>query len=485
MKSIFDAEVKSFFTADKVKAAFLNYEKSKTDRITGEISISTGADGTSYRAFKADLDFQCSNISRRICSGTYQFYPFKEVEVPKSDGGTRTLSIASIRDVLVQKILYEATYDYLETYFSEVRAIDVVSFAYRKHKSAPAAAVRIHHYLKRGFLFVLDADIVSFFDRIPHEKLIDKIDFFLGKESLAGNLLRRYIKTGGTRLKGKGYGKNNWHHRKPDPDTRKRKLGIPQGGVLSGMLANLYLHEFDRWVIEDLGKRNILKYVRYADDFVILAKEESFIKETQIKVASKIKEMGLEIHREPKTKILDLNSQSLDFVGFALTHSCIRIKKSNIKKFNERIEDKIAHEKSYGTGSSAKNRFKFFIEHIVNRKILGCGDSNCNECGGFIDDKVRSWIGFFSVLTDTDQLKTLDTCIRNKISYYFYRQYGVRLSRADFRDAGLVSLVQEYYRLRKRQKSHRCACRSTEIGSDSPVTLFDEEMRLNPIGFIP
>jgi group II intron reverse transcriptase/maturase len=458
VRSLPDDIVEKHFTPERIKSVFLSYENTKRDRITGEVSITTGADGISYKAFKEDIDFRCRNISRRVCNGSYQFYPFREIEIPKSNGGTRTLSIASIKDVLVQKILYEATYEYLENYFARTRTIDIVSFAYRKHKSAPAAAVRIHCYLKKGFFFVLDADIVSFFDRIPHERLSHKIDLFFGKDSLARNLLRKYIKTGGARLEGKGYKKNNWHHKKPSSEDRKRQVGIPQGGVLSGMLANLYLHEFDSWVIEELNGENTLKYVRYADDFVILSKEKSCIESVKVKVSSKLKDIGLEIHKDPKTKILDLHSQSLDFVGFSITPSYIRIKEKNINRFKERLEDKIAYEKNYETGSSAIYRLKFFVENIVNRKILGCGDLICQECGGFIDDKVRSWIGFFSVLTDTDQLNALDKWIRVKIGHYFYNQYGIRLSRSDFRNAGLASLVQEYYRLRKRQKGHRCTC---------------------------
>ncbi|TVP60097.1 MAG: hypothetical protein EA343_18350 [Nodularia sp. (in: Bacteria)] len=280
MSNYLDDVLVEYFQPEKLKAAFEEYEKNKTDFFNpDEIKVQMGADGISYQTFKKELDLRCQLLSNRLLKGTYQFYTFREVAVPKPSGGTRCLSIATIRDVIVQKVLYEAIYNEVERDFQATKILDKVSCAYRKSKSAPYAASLIHRYIKQGFVFALDADIVKFFDKISHHRLIEIIKQKFGEDSLATKLLIRFIRTGGVYYKNKRNQTYFFHHRKPTKLKRRiiRIEGIPQGGVLSGMLANLYLHEFDCWVINDLSKRYPLRYVRYADDFVILLKEQKNI----------------------------------------------------------------------------------------------------------------------------------------------------------------------------------------------------------------
>ncbi|WP_199247601.1 reverse transcriptase domain-containing protein [[Phormidium] sp. ETS-05] len=466
-KSI-NEKFREYFQPSQIEKAFIKYKDAKHDVFTGGIKIPMGADGISYKTFEKELSIRCKFISQRVLAGSYLFYPFREVNVPKPSGQERVLSIATIRDVLVQKILYEVMYDEVENRFKSNYKLDLASCAYRKGKSAPYAATLINRYLKQGFQFAFDADIIKFFDRIDHKRLIDLIDELFDRESLVNNLLRRYIKTGRIPYKdeqGKPRKIETFYHHKPKQNLRLQ--GIPQGGVLSGMLANLYLHKFDCWILDELSKEVALRYVRYADDFVVLLQRKNDISRAHFTIEKKLAEMDLELHKieadpqKSKTKYVDISQENLKFVGFEFTVHHIKVSYKNIQAFREKIAQKINQERTYKYqyNPNTRKRFNFFIGNVINKKIRGRGITKCPICHGMIGEKVRSWIGFFSVITDIQQLHDLDKWIRSEVSRYFYHQYKIRLSRSDFRKAGLASLEQEYYHIHKLEQ---CACQSLD-----------------------
>ncbi|MBD2254161.1 reverse transcriptase domain-containing protein [Nostoc parmelioides] len=478
MSKLLDDILTEYFQPEKLKAAFEAYERQKTDFLQqGEPKVQMGVDGISYQTFKKELDLRCQLLSSRLLKGTYQFYSFREIEIPKPSGGKRILSIATIRDVIVQKVLYDAIYKEIEKDFQATSRLDKVSCAYRKGKSAPYAANLIHVYIKQGFIFALDADIVKFFDRLSHEYLFRIIEKKFGQDTLASKLLKRFIKAGGLPHKnqrGKTYGYRFFHHHKPILNNQRiiRTQGIPQGGVLSGMLANLYLHEFDCWVINDLSKKYPLRYVRYADDFVILLKQQELIALVHQEVAQKLQDIKLELHtNESKTKYVDIAQDFLEFVGFQFTLEHIKVKPANILRFQERIIEKINKEPSYKTGEIPKRRFRFFIKYVINRKVTGRGEQICNVCGGVVGERVKSWMGFFMVITDIQQIRELDKWIRKEVSQHFYKEYKLRLKKSEFKKAGLITLEQEYYRLHKRKSCscEKCNSSSGAINDNNPV----------------
>ncbi len=470
MSKSLDDILTEYFQPERLKAAFEAYEKQKIDFFQqGEPKVQMGIDGISYQTFKKELDLRCQLLSNRLLKGTYQFYTFREVEISKPSGGKRVLSIAAIRDVIVQKVLYDALYKEVEKDFQVTPRLDKVSCAYRKGKSAPYAAKLIHRYIKQGFVFALDADIVKFFDRLSHQYLLEIIEGKFGKSSLATKLIRRFIKTGGFPHRNKRRRYNTkWfsHHRKPILHNQIiiRDKGIPQGGVLSGMLANLYLHEFDCWIINDLSKRYSLRYVRYADDFVILLKQKELIPLVHQEVDQKLQEIKLELHTdESKTKYVDIAKDSLEFVGFQFTLEHIRVKPGNILRFQERILEKINKEPSYNTGENSQRRFRIFIKNVINRKVTGRGEKICDVCGGVIGERVKSWMGFFMVITDIQQIRELDKWMRREVSKHFYQKYKLRRKKSDFKKAELITLELEYYRIHKRKS---CSCEKSNFSSN-------------------
>jgi RNA-directed DNA polymerase len=454
-------ELASFFTAEALKAAYWKYKASKTDLYNpNKIKIPMGADGITWENFERQLDINADNISRRVLNGSYQFYPLREVEVPKPDGGKRILSVASIRDALVQRQLYTALYDSAEAMFAKSE-LDRVSFAYRRGKSAPYAAHRIWESFQRdGYSYAFDADIRKFFDTLNHRGLMDLIDRWVGNTTMPGTLLWRYIRT--DRVPYDTYphypGWQNYFM-KNKPQRMPRLQGVPQGGVLSGMLANVYLHEFDRWIVEELGKKFDLRYYRYADDFVVLTRRKTDAEALHEPIAHKLRDLRLEIHPD-KTRIVSIADDGLSFVGFHFTQDHVRAKSENIQRFKERFY--IALTKEQGLRSQSYHlakRLRLAIRWCVNPKILGPTPELCKTCG-FPKERRRNWMAFFaSVTTDVDQLRQLDRWMRRRVCKYFRDRYRGRLGVRELRQAGMKSLVSEYYRQRRRPLEI-CTCTS-------------------------
>ena len=470
-----DEDLKRNFSRDKLRQIFFDYKDRKTDFFDpDQISIAMGADGVDYESFENDLNKNVASISKKILEGKYLFYPFREVEVDKPGGkGKRVLSIASIRDVIVQQQLYQTLCPVLDKLFSQ-RSVDHVSFAYRSGKSAPKAALQVYKYLKEGYIHAIDADIVKYFDTIPHKDLLNILKLYIDEKSITYKLTKRFIRT--DRVPYSTYQNKKFIYdddkkkrhclhgkdifKKIKPTREPRLKGVPQGGVMSGMLANLYLHNFDRWIMEKITRRFDLRYVRYADDFIILFRSPDDLELVRDKVASKLDTMGLELHKRPdKTRLVNAADEGLNFVGFHLTPADISIRKRNIDRFKKRFIEKLYSDSSWTLDCTLGKRFCLLINQKLNFKILGRPIDECPDCGLPSDLKPKSWIGFFSIVTDVGQLRRLDKWIRAEITRYFIKQYKCRLSRKLFRKANLASIEQEYYRIRKLlRKGETCKC---------------------------
>lgn len=456
-----DIDLSFFFTPQAIEKAYWDYKDSKTGLLeTDEVSIPMGADGVTWENFEKQLPILAKNISNRIFTGEYYFYPFRERDIPKPNGEPRRLSIASIRDVLVQRQLYEALYPSSEENFSK-GIFDKVSFAYRKGKSAPYAVRSIWAAYQKGYIYALDADIQKFFDNLNHGRLMELVDNWIGRESNAGKLIWRFIRT--DRVPYDTYNREKdrkKYFQTQKPKRESRIQGVPQGGVLSGMLANLYLHEFDQWVIEHLGAEYDLRYFRYADDFVILAKQREIVEKLKEPVGKKLSDdILVKMHTDPKkTKISEIPKGELEFVGFQFTEKLICVKQSNIDKFKNRFLEKLQSEQNYTSESyNWEPRLNIAITYCVNPRIIGVEPEICSICGLPLTGK-RNWIAFFAqTITDVNQLRRLDRWMRKQVCSYFYNKYRKRLKSSHLRKAGMKNLVNEYFRLR-REHSEFCQC---------------------------
>jgi retron-type reverse transcriptase len=459
-----DHRLHDLFSFESLRQAYESYKERKSDYFNvNEIEIPMGADGVTHQAFEKELERNLINIRKRVLNGTYLFYPFREIDIPKPDGGIRTLSIASIRDIIVQQQIYKTTYPTIEKLFKDP-SVDYVSFAYRKGKSSPQAALYLHKYISNGYCYVLDTDIVKYFDNLSHKRLLSILSNHIDDSSLTYKLIRRFLRTDRVpfdtyknirikRLNGKEI------FRKIKPKRCRRIAGVPQGGILSGMLANLYLYDFDVWIMNDLKQNIDLQYIRYADDFIILVKQDFHLEELRHQVSKKLKNFELCLHTE-KTKALNIRECGLNFVGFHFTDTTISISERNIKKFQERFSKKIESDISWNQKfKSIEHRVKELILRKLNYKIYGVQDT-CKKCLLRIEERPKSWISYFSVTTDILQLKKLDKWIREQISIHFLSNYRFHVKRKNVRKF-LASIEKEYYSLRKK-KICRCITNNNE-----------------------
>jgi len=261
-----------------------------------------GVDGVTCESINTDLHKKqalLDEIERELRTGTYKPQPVKRVMIPKRDGRMRPLGIPTIKDRAVQAAVLLVLEPIFDADFLEC------SFGFRPGRSAHQAARQIERELKEGRRDVYDADIKQYFDSIPHNKLMKCVRMRIADGSLL-NLIYMWLRTAVSETVGNKV------------VLRRSKTGTPQGGVISPLLANLYLHWFDKAFhnCRDGPAHRGAVLIRYADDFLILSKK---LTRKDLDFIEKELEgrFELEINKE-KTRIVDMKvvAEKFRFLGF-------------------------------------------------------------------------------------------------------------------------------------------------------------------------
>ena len=239
---------------------------------------SSGVDGQSLQDFEQNLSSNLYKLWNRLSSGSYFPQAVKRVDIPKADGGTRPLGIPTVADRIAQMAVKMQIEAELERHFHPD------SYGYRPNKSAHQAVEQVKERCWQR-AWVLDMDIKGFFDTIDHDLLLRAVDRHV-KESWQRLYIRRWLQA---------------PVQHPDGRIEQKTQGTPQGGVISPLLANLFLHYvFDKWVTKHCEG---IQFVRYADDIVCHCRTEQEAEALWVTLNERFTQCGLMLHPE-KTKIV-------------------------------------------------------------------------------------------------------------------------------------------------------------------------------------
>lgn len=300
---------------------------------------SSGVDGVGITDVeKYGVNEYLSELGEELRKQTYQPKAVKRVMIPKANGGERPLGIPTVKDRIAQTVCKMILEPIFEADFEDI------SYGFRPERGAKDAIKTIKTNLQMGKVNVLDADMSKYFDTIPHDKLIITL-----KQRISDpRMLKLIIKW----LKAPIFEDNQFK------GGKRNKVGTPQGGVISPLLSNIYLHLLDRIVNNpnSLFSKYGIKIVRYADDFVLMG--EKINQQAIGKLKELINRMGLTIN-ESKTRLVEAKQEAFHFLGFTMSYDKDtkgrNIRYWNVtpsKKSEQKIRDKIKeYLKSHGHSS--------------------------------------------------------------------------------------------------------------------------------------
>lgn len=322
-----------------------------------------GIDRMTIKAFELQLEHRLEVLQQTLKNKAYRPKPVRRVYIPKADGTQRPLGIPTVGDRVVQA----AARRILEPIF-EAKFMDC-SYGFRPERSAHQALANIRKDLEDGYRYVIDADLKSYFDTIPHEKLIGMVKETVVDGSVL-RLLEKFLQAGV--MEGGSFHIN--------------ERGTPQGGVISPLLANIYLHPLDKTMMER-GHR----LTRYADDFVICCQTQKGAERVLKSVIQLLEsEMGLKVHPE-KTKIVNSKRESFVFLGheFRPGKRMVPSEKA-MKKFKERIKAITRRNQTVNVQELVKKMLNPYLRGWGN--YFGTGDvgSRFRHLDAWIRRRLRS-----------------------------------------------------------------------------------------------
>lgn len=313
-----------------------------------------GIDKVSLQMFAANLVPNLNAVMRSLKDGSFQPLPLRRQYIDKGNGKLRPLGIPAVRDRVAQEVLRRLLSPIFEPKFHPA------SYGFRPGRcchDALAQALELH---RNGFWHVLDADIAGFFDNLPHQVIMRAV----AAEVADGNILdliEKFLRAG---VMENGVFK---------PTT----VGTPQGGVISPLLANIVLNHLD-WQLHQRG----LRFVRYADDFVVLAQSKAHAEEALAAVADVLGPLGLQLSPD-KTKLTTFG-KGYSFLGFVLSSRSRRMRPKSEEKFREKVR----------LLTRRKHNFDATVINQLNRVIRGTAlyFAACEATVGDLFRRLDGWI---------------------------------------------------------------------------------------------
>jgi group II intron reverse transcriptase/maturase len=267
-----------------------------------------GVDKQSITMFEANLQVNLEALMRDLKDGSYQAFPLRRVYIEKGEGKFRPLGIPAVRCRVAQETIRLLINPIFEPLFHNN------SHGFREKRSCHSAMEQLKSFHRLGYRFVLDADVKGFFDNIPHKLIMGLVTREIADSNIL-NIIKKFLQAG---VMEEGI----------VSPTRK---GTPQGGVISPLLANIVLNHLD-WRLEEEG----YKFVRYADDFVVMTKTKHQV-EKALEVVTDCIENDLGLQLSPEKTYITTFGQGFKYLGFYVSAFTVRMG----SKAEERFKDKI------------------------------------------------------------------------------------------------------------------------------------------------
>jgi group II intron reverse transcriptase/maturase len=331
-KKRFTALLHHVYSVDRLRAAYFAVKR----------DAAAGIDGETWKHYGEDLEEKLKGLSGRLKRGAYRAKPVRRAYISKADGRQRPLGVPTLEDKIVQRAVVEVLNAICET--------DFLGFSYgfrpgrSPHDALDALAIGIQ---TRRVNWVLDADIRSFFDTLDHGWLVKFVEHRIADRRVV-RLIQKWLNAGVLE----------------DGKRIRSRVGAVQGGSISPLLANLYLHYvFDLWICHwrDKRARGDIIVVRYADDFVVGFEHREEAEKLLVELRARFRRFGLELHPE-KTRLLEFGRfaarnrkrrgqgkpETFNFLGF--THSCGKTRKGKFvvlrQTMRQRLQAKLKEVKA-------------------------------------------------------------------------------------------------------------------------------------------
>jgi RNA-directed DNA polymerase len=404
---------------DKVwRADFLHFAYRKCKANGG----APGVDGETFAQIEqSGREEWLAGLGKELRDKTYRPKPVKRVMIPKPGGGERPLGIPTIRDrvvqmsaVLVLEPIFEA--DFLDE-----------AYGYRPRRSASEAVKQVHQSLKEGYTQVVDADLSKFFDTIPHRELMKSVARRVVDRQML-RLIRMWLKSpveerderGNRRMSG---GKGS-------------KQGTPQGGVISPLLANIYMHRYLRYW-HSSGKRREFgaRIINYADDFVILCPGRSGLAEEAMAWTEEVmRRLGLTLNTT-KTCVRDAARETFDFLGYTFGNGVV------FKKTGRRGMDACPSRKSLAR-----------VKEKLHQILEPWNSSAWPEVARQVNRILTGWSNYFGYGSVYDAYRAVDNHLYDRVRHFLRRRHKVKSSGTkmlptgkNLRDWGVLRLLDVFF----------------------------------------